>query len=65
MARDRASDLVLRSRLLLERIRREDIDRMANNHMAQVCIICGYIGRAGHNHIPRERIQDVGQQLGM
>lgn len=63
MARDKATDLILRTRLVLERIRRRDIDRGAINHMAQICILSGYIARAGHGRISPDRIEEVEQHL--
>ncbi|WP_321969053.1 hypothetical protein [Paraburkholderia tropica] len=63
MARDKASDLILRTRLVLERIRRRDIDRGAINHMAQICILSGYIARAGYGRVCPDRIEEVEQHL--
>ncbi|CAG9191655.1 conserved hypothetical protein [Paraburkholderia tropica] len=63
MARDKATDLILRTRLVLERIRRRDIDRGAINHMAQICILSGYIARAGHGGVCPDRIEEVEQHL--
>lgn len=63
MARDKATDLYLRARLVLERIRRRDIDRGAINHMAQICILSGYIARAGHGRSSPDRIEEVEQHL--
>ncbi|MFP3708534.1 hypothetical protein SB783_31430 [Paraburkholderia sp. SIMBA_009] len=63
MAHDKATDLILRTRLVLERIRRRDIDRGAINHMAQICILSGYIARAGHGRVSPDRIEEVEQHL--
>lgn len=51
-------DLILRTRLFLERAHRGEIERGVINHLAQVCIIGGYIARAGHGRIPHERFRN-------
>ncbi|MFP3709999.1 hypothetical protein SB783_38980 [Paraburkholderia sp. SIMBA_009] len=63
MARHRASELILRTRLMLERARHSDIDQGLINHLAQVCIISGHIARAGHGLIPPARFDWVEQEL--
>jgi hypothetical protein len=63
MPSDRASDLILRSRIFLERARNGDIDRGLINHLAQVCIISGYVARTGHGRLPPEAFELVEQQL--
>jgi hypothetical protein len=63
MPRDRASDLILHSRLFLERARSGDIDRGLINHLAQVCLISEYVARAGHGRLPPESFEMVEQQL--
>jgi hypothetical protein len=64
MSREKASDLILRSRLKLERIRCGHIDHGLINHMAQVCIISSYIASTGHGRIPQARFDMVEQALG-
>ena len=63
MARDRASDLILKTRLFLERARRGEIERGVINHLAQVCILSGHIARAGHGRLPPEQFDRVEQAL--
>jgi hypothetical protein len=63
MDRDRASDLILRTRLLLERALRGDIDRGLINHFAQVCILSRYVARAGYAKLPAEHFDAVETEL--
>jgi hypothetical protein len=63
MPRDRASDLILRTRLFLERIRSGHVERGLINHLAQVCLISGFITRAGHGRLGTETFDAVEQQL--
>ncbi|WP_321955333.1 hypothetical protein [Paraburkholderia bannensis] len=63
MGRDRASDLILRTRLLLERALRGDIDRGLINHFAQVCILTGYVARAGYAKLPPGHVDAVEVEL--
>jgi hypothetical protein len=63
MPRDRASDLILRTRLLLERVRNGHVDRGLINHLAQVCVISGFVARDGHGRLGVETFDVVEQQL--
>ncbi|MFC0696233.1 hypothetical protein [Paraburkholderia humisilvae] len=63
MPRNQASDLILRTRLFLERIRSGHIERGLVNHLAQVCIISGFVARAGHGRLGAETFDAVEQQL--
>jgi hypothetical protein len=63
MARDRASDLILRTRLFLERALNGDIDRGLINHFAQVCILSRYVARAGYARLPAEQFDAVETEL--
>jgi hypothetical protein len=63
MGRDQASDLILRTRLFLERALRGDIDRGVINHLAQVCILSGYVARAGYGRLPPEHFDVVKKAL--
>ncbi len=63
MGRDRASDLILRTRLFLERALRGDIDRGLINHFAQVCILSRYVACAGYARLPTEHFDVVETEL--
>ncbi|WP_322053110.1 hypothetical protein [Paraburkholderia bannensis] len=63
MGRDRASDLILRTRLFLERALRGDVDRGLINHFAQVCILSRYVARAGYARLPTEHFDAVETEL--
>jgi hypothetical protein len=63
MARDKASDLVLRSRLVLERVRSGYIDRNLANHLAQVSILSRFVTRNGHGELPAEAFDAIEAQL--
>jgi hypothetical protein len=63
MGRDRASDLILRTRLFLERALRGDIDRGLINHFAQVCILSRYVARTGYARLPAEQFDAVETEL--
>lgn len=63
MRRDRALDLILRTRLSLERLRAGDLDRGLINHLAQICIISGYVARTGRGGLAPETCDLVEQQL--
>ncbi|CAG9238500.1 conserved hypothetical protein [Paraburkholderia tropica] len=63
MAKDKAADLVLHSRLQLERLRSCSIDHRLINHMARLCMICEYIARAGYGELPQERFDTVEKAL--
>jgi hypothetical protein len=62
MPRDRATDLV-RTRLYLERVRNGDVHRGLINHLAQVCIISGFVAQAGHGRLETETFDMVEQHL--
>ncbi|CAB3774628.1 hypothetical protein [Paraburkholderia humisilvae] len=63
MPRQRASDLILRTRLFLERIRSGHVERMLINHLAQVCIIGGLVTRAGHGRLETQTFDTLQRQL--
>jgi hypothetical protein len=63
MPRNRASELALRTRLLLERLLRDDTDRGSINHLAQVCIVSSYVARAGYSALPPEYFEAVEEEL--
>jgi hypothetical protein len=64
MPRDRAADLILRTRLFLERIRSGHVERRLLTHLAQVCIISGFVARAGHGRLGTETFDAAERQLG-
>ncbi|MGF6267455.1 hypothetical protein OKW49_008449 [Paraburkholderia youngii] len=51
MPRKEASDLVLRARIALERLRNGEVDRPLINLVLQVTIIASFITRAGHGKL--------------
>jgi hypothetical protein len=59
MGRDRASNLILHTRLFLERALRGDIDRGLINHFAHVCILSRYVARAGYATLPKTRMESL------
>ncbi len=63
MGHDRASNLILRTRLFLERALRGDVDRGLINHFAQVCILTRYVARAGYARLPTEHFDAVEAEL--
>ncbi|WP_321958119.1 hypothetical protein [Paraburkholderia bannensis] len=63
MGRSRASYLILRTRLFLERALRGDIDRGLINHFDQVCILSRYVTRAGYAKLPAEHFDTVETEL--
>lgn len=51
MPRKEASDLVLRARIALERLRNGEVDRSLINLVLQITIIVSFITRAGHGKL--------------
>ncbi|WP_233889940.1 hypothetical protein [Paraburkholderia flagellata] len=51
MPRSEASDLALRARIALERLRNGEADRSLINLVSQVVIIASFITRAGHGKL--------------
>lgn len=64
MPRQRASELVLRARLTLERLRRGEVDRPLVNQLAQICLIVGFIAADGYGSIARADVQMAEHELG-
>ncbi|MEM5314267.1 hypothetical protein [Paraburkholderia sp. JHI869] len=64
MSRSEASNLALRTRIALERLRNGEADRSLINHMSQIVFITSYITRAGFGGLDIHDIDRVGQNLG-
>jgi len=63
MSRQGASALVLRSRLVLERLRNGETDRALIDHLSQIVIITGFVTRTGYGKLDMEKIDRVEQGL--
>jgi hypothetical protein len=59
MPRQEASDLVLRARIALERLRNGEADRSLINLVSQVTLIASFITQAGHGKLDSEVIEAV------
>ena len=64
MPRKESTDLVLRARIALERLRSGETDRALINLVSQVVIIASFITRAGHGKLGIEDIERVERALG-
>jgi hypothetical protein len=64
MPRNEASDLALRARIALERLRNGEADRSLINLVSQVAIITSFISRAGHGQLDHAEIEHVERDLG-
>jgi hypothetical protein len=64
MSRSEASNLALRTRIALERLRNGEAGRSLVNHMSQIVLITGYITRAGFGRLDIHDIDLVEQNLG-
>jgi hypothetical protein len=64
MPRNESSDLALRARIALERLRNGEADRALVNLVSQVVIIVSFITRAGHGQLDIEEIEHVERGLG-
>jgi len=64
MPRRQSSDLALRARIALERLRNGEADRSLINLVSQVTIIAGFITRAGHGKLDIADIERVERELG-
>lgn len=63
MPRKEASDLVLRVRIALERLRNGEADRSLINLVSQVTLIASFITQAGHGKLEIEVIEAVQHAL--
>jgi hypothetical protein len=64
MPRKEASDLALRARIAVERLRNGEADRTLLNLVSQVIIVAGFITRAGHGKLDIGNIERVERSLG-
>jgi hypothetical protein len=64
MPRKEASDLVLRARIALERLRNGEADRSLINLVSQIIIIVSFITRAGHGKLDIRDVERVERDLG-
>lgn len=64
MPRREASDLALRARIALERLRTGEADRPLINLVSQVVIVAGFITRTGHGKLDIGEIESVERGLG-
>ncbi|MCP3728442.1 hypothetical protein M3I53_35950 [Paraburkholderia sp. CNPSo 3272] len=64
MPRHEASDLALRARIVLERLRNGEADRSLVNLVSQVAIITSFITRAGHGQLDVAEVECVERGLG-
>ncbi|WP_321948410.1 hypothetical protein [Paraburkholderia sp. J10-1] len=63
MSRSEATNLALRTRIALERLRNGEAGRALVNHMSQIVLITGYITRAGFGRLDLRDIDRVGHNL--
>ncbi|WP_321938404.1 hypothetical protein [Paraburkholderia sp. J8-2] len=63
MPRNESSDLALRARIALERLRKGEADRALINLVSQVVIIASFITRAGHGQLDIAEIEHVERGL--
>lgn len=63
MPRKESSDLALRARIALERLRSGEADRSLVNLLSQVIIITSFITRAGHGQLDIAEIEPVERGL--
>ena len=64
MPRKEASDLALRARIALERLRHGEADRSLLNLVSQITIIASFITRAGHGKLNIADIERVERGIG-
>jgi hypothetical protein len=64
MPRKEASDLALRARIAVERLRHGEADRSLINLVSQIVIVAGFITRAGHGKLDIGNIERVERSLG-
>lgn len=64
MPRKEASDLALRARIALERLRHGEADRALFNLVSQIIIVASFITRAGHGKLDIADIEGVERALG-
>ncbi|MFT0174791.1 hypothetical protein [Paraburkholderia mimosarum] len=64
MPRKESSDLALRARIALERLRNGEVDRSLVNLLSQIIIITSFITRAGHGQLDIADIERVEHGLG-
>ena len=64
MSRSEASNLALRTRIVLERLRNGEADRSLVNHITQIVLITAFITRAGFGKLDIEDIDRVEKGLG-
>jgi len=64
MPRRQSSDLALRARIALERLRNGEVDRPLINLLSQVAIIASFITRAGHGQLDIGEIERAERGLG-
>ncbi|CAM2161364.1 Fis family transcriptional regulator [Paraburkholderia sacchari] len=64
MPRKESSDLALRARIALERLRNGEADRSLVNLLSQVVIITSFITRAGHGRLDIAEIERAERGLG-
>jgi hypothetical protein len=64
MPRSESTDLALRARIALERLRSGEADRALVNLVSQVVIIASFITRAGHGQLDIAEIERVERGLG-
>lgn len=64
MPRKEATDLVLRARITLERLRNGEADRSLIDLASQIIIIASFIIREGHGKLGIEDIERVERDLG-
>ena len=64
MSRSEASNLALRTRIVLERVRNGEADRSLVNHLTQIVLITAFITRAGFGRLDVDFIDRVEKSLG-
>ncbi|PVX85689.1 hypothetical protein C7402_103266 [Paraburkholderia unamae] len=63
MARKESTDLALRARIAVERLRNGEADRPLLNLVSQIIIIASFITRAGHGELDIGEIERVERDL--
>lgn len=63
MPQREASNLALRARIVLERVRHGEADRSLINHISQIVLITGFVTRAGFGRLDIQDIDRVEKNL--
>ena len=65
MPREDADVLILRTRMMLERVRNGEVDRALVANLGQVVLLVNFVIAAGYGALEPSLVDDVEQQLGL